>query len=173
MADVFISYARDDAPFAKRLGSALEREGIGVWLDEESIRPGDLWISEVSKAIQTAKVFMPVISSSYSNSSFASTEIAVAIGAQSGDPSKMIIPVVIDRNARLPTFIDQYQYLDLSADRDFYDGVSKIRNIIRDEGARSDRTSINIGGITAGRDIQIAALDRELRVASGSREISQ
>ena len=39
MADVFISYAREDRPFAARLAHALEAGGRTVWWDRE-ILPG-------------------------------------------------------------------------------------------------------------------------------------
>ena len=35
MADVFISYARPDEPFAERVADALRVEGYGVWRDDE------------------------------------------------------------------------------------------------------------------------------------------
>lgn len=35
MADVFISYAREDRARAKRLAGALEARGLSVWWDRE------------------------------------------------------------------------------------------------------------------------------------------
>ena len=45
MADVFISYARDDASFVRRLAEAVAREGYSVWWDDAL--PPHLSYSEV------------------------------------------------------------------------------------------------------------------------------
>jgi len=42
MADVFLSYAREDQAFAQRLAQALEAEGFSVWWDR-TIPPGKTW----------------------------------------------------------------------------------------------------------------------------------
>jgi hypothetical protein len=38
---IFLSYAREDMGMAKQLYNDLKRYGLDVWLDTESLLPGD------------------------------------------------------------------------------------------------------------------------------------
>jgi len=38
---IFLSYAREDMGMAKKLYNDLKRYGLDVWLDTESLLPGD------------------------------------------------------------------------------------------------------------------------------------
>lgn len=158
MADVFLSYAADDTAFADRIAKALAEDGTSVWKDKDSIQPGDRWIDELSRAIQDANVFIPLISKNYARSNFLNSEIAAAVAAQSSDPKRKIIPILIERGAHPPSFIDQFQYVDLSQDKDFETGVSRLKDAISRERPGSTSSPIDIGAITAGRDIQILDL---------------
>jgi TIR domain len=53
MADVFISYAREDQPFVRKLQDALEKHNRNTWID---------WKQEVYSAIDNADSFAAVIS---------------------------------------------------------------------------------------------------------------
>ncbi|WP_231744547.1 macro domain-containing protein [Mycobacterium sp. GA-1199] len=68
---VFISYAREDAPFREQLTlhlSSLEQQGlIHTWTDRE-IGPGSDWDSEINEAINSAELFIFLVSA-YSMSS--------------------------------------------------------------------------------------------------------
>ena len=43
MSEAFISYSRADSAFADKLGEDLEKRGIAVWIDRESIEGGAAW----------------------------------------------------------------------------------------------------------------------------------
>ena len=53
MADVFISYAREDMIRVKPLVEALEGEGFSVWWDSE-LSPGDKFDDLIDDEIQAA-----------------------------------------------------------------------------------------------------------------------
>lgn len=163
LANVFLSYATDDSAFAKRLGKALIDEGIDVWLDKDSLQPGDDWINVISTAIQKAEIFIPIISKSYVKSNYIDSEIAAAIAAKSSDPTRKIIPVLIDKNARSPSFIDQYHYLDLSNNHDFSEGVLKLKDAILSEKVHGAKNDLVTSGILVGRDIQLTKLEHDQR----------
>ncbi len=55
MADIFISYAREDRPHAERLGEALEPEGFDVWWDRDSLRSGQSFNRAIQQALVQAK----------------------------------------------------------------------------------------------------------------------
>jgi hypothetical protein len=59
MADIFISYKRDDADRVKQLAVALEAEGFSVWWDP-ALPIGHTYSSSIHSQLTTAKAVMPV-----------------------------------------------------------------------------------------------------------------
>ena len=49
---VFISYSRNDADFALKLGKDLRARGINIWVDKLDIKPGEIWDNAVEKAMK-------------------------------------------------------------------------------------------------------------------------
>jgi TolB-like protein len=54
MADIFLSYSRDDLPTARRFAETFEREGFSVWWDQ-TINPGEVYDRVTEKALQDAR----------------------------------------------------------------------------------------------------------------------
>ena len=46
---VFLSYSRNDQDAAVNLRGQLERHGLAVFRDEESIREGELWLNRLKR----------------------------------------------------------------------------------------------------------------------------
>ena len=44
---IFLSYAREDMGMVKQLYNDLKRYGLDVWLDTESLLPGDRWKDKI------------------------------------------------------------------------------------------------------------------------------
>jgi len=61
MHQVFVSYARHDAEFARRLVESLDPL-YGVWLDHERIAPGARWQRSIEEGIDRCAVFLVVVS---------------------------------------------------------------------------------------------------------------
>jgi hypothetical protein len=59
---IFLSYKSSDMDRVARLKDALEREGLTVWFDKQSIQGGDDWDQKIEKGIETCTLFIPVIS---------------------------------------------------------------------------------------------------------------
>src|SRR3954465_9708500 len=59
---VFLSYASQDAPAARRLCDALRAAGIEVWFDQSELRGGDAWDQKIRKQIRDCALFIPIIS---------------------------------------------------------------------------------------------------------------
>ena len=55
VVDVFISYKREDKPYAKALAEALARRGLDVWWDVDLL-PGERFAAEIEKVVEQAKV---------------------------------------------------------------------------------------------------------------------
>lgn len=60
--ELFISYAREDSEFVRRLYDALKEHGREAWVDWEGIPPTDKWLDTIRSAIDEADAFLFVIS---------------------------------------------------------------------------------------------------------------
>ncbi len=79
MRDVFISYARKDGEFVRRLYDALKEHGREAWVDWEGIPPTDKWLDTIRSAIDEADAFLFVISPDSVASEVCATELNHAI----------------------------------------------------------------------------------------------
>lgn len=63
--DVFISYSRSDSALAEMLYDTLSSKGLRVWYDQgpDGLSLGSDWIGEIEQAIQTSRVFVPILTS--------------------------------------------------------------------------------------------------------------
>jgi hypothetical protein len=77
MADVFISYAREDRAFAERLASALRQNHISVWWDWDLIGGANYRI-KIREAIVEAKKVLVLWSTCSINSAFVLDEASYA-----------------------------------------------------------------------------------------------
>jgi tetratricopeptide (TPR) repeat protein len=59
---VFLSYASEDTPAARRLCDALRAGGVEVWFDQSELRGGDAWDAAIRRQIKSCSLFIPVIS---------------------------------------------------------------------------------------------------------------
>jgi hypothetical protein len=55
MADIFISYAREDEATAVHLRDVLAEQGWDVWRDREGIVTGTSWERAIEDALDAAK----------------------------------------------------------------------------------------------------------------------
>ena len=59
---VFLSYAREDTPAARRIADALRGFGVEVWFDQSELRGGDAWDQKIRRQIKECALFVPIIS---------------------------------------------------------------------------------------------------------------
>lgn len=59
---VFLSYASQDAPAARRICEALRAAGVEVWFDQSELRGGDVWDQKIRREIRDCALFIPIIS---------------------------------------------------------------------------------------------------------------
>ena len=89
MVDVFISYAREDVEFVRRLHEALANRDRECWVDWEGIPPSAEWMAEIRTAIDSAEAVVVVISPDLVASHVCAQELKYAV-----DCNKRIVPVV-------------------------------------------------------------------------------
>lgn len=128
MPDVFVSHSATGKEFARKLATDLSQQGLSVWLDETSLRPGDNWAASIQEAISNSKSFVAVVSRDRDSSPWFNTELAIALASSQNDRPKKIIPVVADNGTPLPPFLRQFQAVDMSSNQKY---ASRIADLIR------------------------------------------
>ncbi len=106
MAQVFLSYARDDLDRAKTLAAAIERAGHSVWWDGE-LEGGAEYGREIDEALKAADVVVVLWSKHSIGSAWVRDEAAA------GRDTGRLVPVRLDE-CEPPLGFRQFQTIDLS-----------------------------------------------------------
>lgn len=89
LAEVFISYARNDADVARRFAEAFEAEGLDVWWDY-ILQTGEIFDEAIENALRSAKAVIVLWSPSSVASRWVRAEATIA------DRNKTFVPVMIE-----------------------------------------------------------------------------
>jgi WD40 repeat protein len=123
MADVFISYAREDQDFVRRLQDALEEHNRNTWIDWKDIPLTAKWKEEVFSAIDNADSFAAVISPDFIVSKPCQEELDHA-----AHDNKRMVPLwhrdVADEE--VPPDLASHQYVFLREEDDFEDSFERL-----------------------------------------------
>jgi len=96
---VFISYVRENKDQVDRLCQDLERHGVNVWLDRNSIKPGARWKDAIREAIRSGDYFIGCFSDAYTAKAktYMNEELTLAIEElrQYGSDREWFIPVLL------------------------------------------------------------------------------
>ncbi len=106
MSDVFISYARQEAPRARQLARVLEESGFSVWWDRQ-VSAGADWASSIEQALNDARCVIVMWSANSVASTWVHEEAAYA--REEGK----LIPVLVDK-VEPPFSFRQYHSLELT-----------------------------------------------------------
>ncbi len=109
----FISYSREDEPFAVRLADDLHQKNLDVWIDSNSIRAGATWDNEIQNALKKCTHVLLIATSRSVKSSSVCDEVAFAL-----DNNKIVVPIILEA-CELPLRVHRAQRLDFSADYEF------------------------------------------------------
>ncbi len=138
---VFISYAREDAPIARRLFDDLKTAGAEPWLDVENILPGQRWESEIEKAIKKTDFVIALLSSnSLQKRGFIQKELRFALSLLDEIPQDdvFLIPARLDDCRSDDKKLREINWVDLFP---FYEiGLQKLMRVIRPEQATRSGT---------------------------------
>jgi hypothetical protein len=118
MADVFISFASDDAERVERIHARLVQRGFDVWW-MRNLLPGDSPIKTVSRELVVAKNVLLAWSRSAEDSPYVEGEIMHAFGA------RKLLPVRIEK-CSWPAFLSSVQYVDMTPDDDEVEAWRRI-----------------------------------------------
>lgn len=124
---VFISYAREDSDAARRLYNDLRSLGLNLWLDKESLFPGQNWEIEIRKAIKRSRYFIAMLSSnSVEKRGYIQKEFKFGLEVLDEVPESQIFVIPARLNeCNIPyEKLRKYQYVDLFPN--WAGGVEKI-----------------------------------------------
>src|SRR5215211_2665905 len=77
---IFLLYARTDEETVRRLYRRLVREGADVWLDQETLRPGQDWAYEIHRAIHDSDLVIACLSKQFNKQGgYRHEEVKIAI----------------------------------------------------------------------------------------------
>ncbi len=107
MADVFLSYAREDRARAEQVATGLEGAGIEVFWDNE-IPPGATWADHIEQKLTQCKALIVLWSEHSTKSQWVREE------ARMGRDKGVLIPVMID-NSTPPFGFGELQAANLSS----------------------------------------------------------
>lgn len=96
MSDIFISYAREDAPIAEAIASKLRSTGLTVFIDKEVLVTGETFADAIQNEVLSARLVVLVLSRNARRSRWVQQEL---IAALEGGGSREVLPVLIDEEA--------------------------------------------------------------------------
>lgn len=106
MADIFLSYVRDDEGRARKLAALLERDGHSVWWDRR-IKGGARYAREIEEALAAAEFVVVLWSAASIQSAWVTDEAAA------GRDRGCLVPVSLD-GTQPPMGFRQFQTIDFS-----------------------------------------------------------
>lgn len=132
--NVFISYARKDAQYGKKVEEFLRSKNIPTWMDNRNLDPSGDFTGEIEQAISVASHMLVCLSSDVKRSdSFVRREIVYALAQDQNrvkqTPQKRlpIIPVLFPEG-EMPVIISTLTYIPILKETDYEQGFAEILN---------------------------------------------
>lgn len=125
MSQVFVSYKRSDKDFVHRLVDELRRNHFPVWLDEDSIKPGDDWQEAIYKTIQTeTSAVIVVLSPEAVDSEWVGVEYNLAM-----DHGITVIPLIY-KPCDVPARLQSLNYVEYFKNPSFDGLIKRLQEIV-------------------------------------------
>jgi len=124
---VFISYAKEDFKFAKRLYDELTNYGAIPWIDNENLLPGQRWKPVIEDSIRSSQYFIAILSNnSVSKTGYVQKELKIALEYLDEIPETEIflIPIRIDSCPIINRKLLDIHYVDMFPEWEI--GLNKI-----------------------------------------------
>lgn len=153
----FVSFHSGNRSEAERLVSNLREDGIQVWLDQWSLKPGDDVSETIVKAIDKCPVFIPLISETSKQLQKSSDIVKYHIREWewaysrhlAGENPRYIIPVIIDDTGWMYEAFKKYVFFHIP-NGNRIDDYKKLRNDLLSVGNSYEMPPLEI--VTKGKD---------------------
>jgi formylglycine-generating enzyme required for sulfatase activity len=153
---IFISYAREDQPYARGLADHLRQRDFDVWMDDR-IDFGDRWWQTIIQALRASAALVVVMTPQSEKSEWVHREVLLAL-----DDHKPVFPLLL-RGERFPLLIDR-QYADVTGGQmppeDFYDRLRQALIAVRLR-LEPEMVLIPAGEFLMGSDLRVDAHARD------------
>src|SRR5690348_13285373 len=127
---VFLSYARQDLAFVRRLAADLAAAGVALWRDEININPGETWYDAVPRALTNCHCLLVILSPDSVASPNVQAEISFSVKKFALDKTKKIIPVLY-KPCDIPFLLLDVQYIDFELN--YQDALQQLLNSLAAE----------------------------------------
>jgi hypothetical protein len=145
MADVFISHAAVDSPFAEFLHRHLMQEGLSVYLASVSMPPGERWMPSIMDNLRSSTWVLCLASRAACASPWVMQEMGAAVAG-----NKKLVPIIWDQPPdSLPGWMKQYQAVNL-AGRQQEEAMAAIGRIAETIKAEKQKGLVILGLLVAG-----------------------
>ncbi len=123
MSDVFISYAREDLVFVRRLCETLRNQDREVWVDLDGVYAGEEFWPIICSGIEDADTFAFVISYHSIDSEYCRKELEHA-----RKHNKRIVPLIHHEvnSEKIPPPADSIQWIFFREQDDFDDSIKML-----------------------------------------------
>jgi hypothetical protein len=124
--DVFLSHNSVDKPWVIKLKDDLSRYGVTVWLDQDEIRPGDLFAAALEDGLASSRAVALVVSPEAMASGWVKEEYYRALSLTKDKTSPLqLIPVIL-RTAEVPDFLKSRNWVDFRDETAYAQNVAKL-----------------------------------------------
>jgi CRP-like cAMP-binding protein len=121
---IFISYARQDESFVRRLATDLAKYKISTWVDFDDIESGRSWARQIGEALDSCELMLLILSPSAMESTNVEDEWNYYL-----DKGKMILPIM-HKQCNIPYRLYKLQYMDF-IEHDYADALSALVDDLR------------------------------------------
>jgi hypothetical protein len=128
---IFLLHARSDEGAVRRLYHRLIRAGADVWLDRESLFPGQDWQSQIRQAILSSDIVIVCLSNAFNRQGgYRHEEVRIALEKANLLPDNMlfIIPARLEE-CELPEPLRRWQRVDLFE----ADGYNQLLSALKEQ----------------------------------------
>lgn len=135
--DVFISYSHADSKVAVKIKNRLTEHvargrTISVFLDEETIKPGDNLVDKINKGLSNAHFFLLLLSPESIDAEWPTAERDAALLQDPSGRAGRVISILV-KECEIPPLLRIRKWVDFRSDADFDKNMRKIISRITGE----------------------------------------
>ncbi len=122
---VFISHARSDEEYARRLARSIEEHSVRTWLDERDLQAGESIGEAVGRELRQSEGVIFLIGPQSTPEQWQRYEWSMALESAWSDPrGKKLIPVLLGE-AVLPPFLEHRHFIRVQSVADGWDAAAR------------------------------------------------